>query len=598
MEQTVQKGDWEDFMAVGRVPRQIRLEVLESWKRSARHSFSHLRFAPTLTEDELAAQRTSARRLRRGAHTALQRAGRLLNKSGEILLLCDDAGVVLDAVGDSRTLARGSENHLNLGGQWTEEAIGTNAIGTSIKLGLPVMIREAEHFCEAIQRWNCVATPIAEPGTGRLLGVVDISWPEALHQTSAAALSAALALQVETELTRMVSRERETLAERIHLRRLRRGNDPLLIMDRSGADVFATEDFARFCEDDEALTWLRGQVPQIIDQTPDTIAETLSDCLHGADLEVIEDQGEAIGVMLCMRQRRAKALDMSAQLDQASKLGEASARLCAQARKLAQTTIPILIEGETGTGKTYLAEAIHHASTEAEGPFTLIDCPQLTEAGLREDLAEARYGLEVGVLCLNSPGAAIAPVQKLLLAAVEQASLRGMRIISLSQRSLYDEMRKGAFRSDLYYRIAGVRLHIPPLRERPEEIAPLLQQLVRCHSARQCGREIRFTSGAMDALKAYAWPGNIREMRNLVATLDALSPTGLIDDRTLPPEFRQRDTRNGAETTLRDLERAEIISAIAAENGNLSQVARRLGIARSTLYLKLDSFGIARSQKV
>jgi len=596
MEHMVRKGDWEDFMAVGRVPANIRHEVFESWKRSARRPISTLKCAPTLDAEALATQQAMARRLRRGAQTALQQAGRLLNRSGDIFLLCDGSGVVLDAVGDAGTLVRARENHLHLGGRWSEEAIGTNAIGTAIQLGGPVVIRQTEHFCEAIQRWNCAATPIKEPGTGRLLGVVDISWPDEIAQANAAALSAALALQVEAELTQMVSREREAVMEQLHLRRLRRGNEPMLIMDRSGTDIFATEDFARFCADDETLRWLRGQVPELIDQSPERIAEALSDCLLGTDLEVIERQGEAIGVMISLRRRKRPAVDTTAELTQIGRVGEVTARLCAQAQKLAGTMIPILIEGETGTGKTYLAEAIHRASGQSDGPFDLIDCAQLTEAGLRAELAERPLQDGGGVLCLNSPGAALPPVQKLLLTVIEQAAMRGTRIISLSMRSLYDEMRKGAFRSDLYYRIAGVRLQIPPLRDRPEEIRPLLRQLVQRQAAREEGRELRFTSGAMAALEGYAWPGNLREMCNLITALDTLSPTGLIDDRTLPPEFRQR-SRSGDADTLRDMERAEILGAIAAEDGNLSRVARRLGIARSTLYLKLDSYGIARPQR-
>ncbi|WP_417809804.1 sigma-54-dependent Fis family transcriptional regulator [Thioclava sp.] len=597
VEHMVHKADWEDFMAVGRVPRNIRRDVFESWKRSSRRSIAQMKCAPRLNEEELAARQAMSRRLRCGAQIALHQAGRLLNKSGDIFLLCDDSGAVLDAVGDTRTLQRARENHLAVGGQWAEDTIGTNAIGTALQLGVPVMIRQAEHFCEAIQRWNCAATPITEPGTGRLLGVVNISWPDAMTQTNTVALSAALSLQIESELANMISREREIMMEQLHLRQLRPGNDPMLIMDRSGVDIFSTEDFARHNGEAAPLSWLRNQVPDIIDQQPDQIAKALCERLHGADLEVIENQGEAIGVMISLRRQRARAVDDTAELTRIGRVGEVSARLCAQAQKLADTMIPILIEGETGTGKTYLAEAIHHDSAQSDGPFEVIDCAQLTEAGLRSDLATGREWAASGVLCLSSPGAAVPSVQKLLLSVIEQAVMLGTRIVSLSMRSLYDEMQNGTFRSDLYYQIAGVRLQIPPLRERPEEITPLLRQLVKSHGATKNGRELRFTSGAVAILEGYAWPGNLREMRNLVNALDALSPTGLIDDRTLPPEFHHSNRRNGAET-LRDVERAQILSAISAEEGNLSKVARRLGIARSTLYLKLDSFGITRSRQV
>ena len=596
MAQSIKKSDWEEFMAVGRVPPNIRHEVLQSWRRSAGRRIEKLKHAPLLTEEELLTQRALARRLRSGARAALTQAGRLLGNTDNILLLCDRSGVVLDAAGDAATLARGRENHLDMGGHWTEDAIGTNAIGTAIVLGRPVEVREAEHFCEEIHRWNCAATPISDPGTGLLLGVLDISWPSRLPQANAMALSAALALQVESELTRLLAREREALMEQLHLRRLRRGNEPMLIMDRSGADVFATEDFVRFCDDDSALTALRARIPELIDQTPVTLAEALADCLPGTDMEVIEAQQDAIGVLISLRRTRLHDGDCGADLIKIGAAGAASSDLSAQAQRLAQTAIPLLIEGETGTGKTYLARAIHRASPQADGPFELIDCSRLTAERLREDVAAGRIGATDGVLCLNGPCEAAPDVQKLLLNLVEDVSRAGMRIMALATRPLYKEMQRGAFRGDLYYRLAGARLEIQPLRDRPEEIAPLLRELTLRHAAQGEGRELRFTSGAMEALTAHSWPGNLLEMTNLIATLDALSPTGLIDERTLPPEIRQIP-RGGGEETLRDKERLEILGAIEAEDGNLSRAARRLGIARSTLYLKLDSYGLPRTRK-
>lgn len=596
MAQIVTKREWEDFMAIGRVPPNIRREVLQSWERSSRHQIAKLKHAPLLTEEELLTQRAHARRLRNSARTALLRAGQFLSETDNILLLCDRNGVVLDAAGDEGTLARGSENHLHIGGHWTEDTIGTNAIGTAIKLRQPIKVREAEHFCEEIQRWNCAATPITDPGTGELLGVIDISWPSGIDQANAAALSAALALQVESELTRRLAHERETLLERLHLRRLRRGNDPMLVMDRCGEDVFTTEDFARFCNDDRALRALRDKVPRLIDQTPDTIAEALADCLPGTDLEIVADQDEAVGVMISLRRTRTRAADPGAELTRISAAGAASSDLSLKAQRLARTAIPVLIEGETGTGKTYLARAIHRASAQEDGPFELIDCSRLTEDGLRDDIAQGKIGASNGVLCLYSPGAASLDVQKVLLSLVEEVSQQGMRLIALSTRSLYKGMQTGAFRGDLYYRVAGARLEIPPLRSRPDEIAPLLRRLVQSYAAQNKRRELQFTSGAMAALGGYSWPGNLREMKNLIAALDALSPTGLIDEHTLPPEFRQ-PAASGREETLRDKEKLEILDAIEAEDGNLSRAARRLGIARSTLYLKLESYGIPRTRK-
>jgi transcriptional regulator of acetoin/glycerol metabolism len=597
MERISRKKRWEDFMSMGRVAVDMSDDVLESWRRSLRHAVADRTCAPVLDEEDLQGRRAQARRLLHASQKAMSRAGNLLIGTRDILLLSDDSGVVIEAVGDPPTLAQAQENHLYPGGHWIEKAIGTNAIGTALHLGTPTLIQDAEHFCEAIQRWNCAATPIIEPGTGRVMGVLDISWPCGIMQPNAVALSSALALQVETELTQMLGHEREILLEYSHIRRPRRSNDPTLIMDRNGASVFSTEDFARFCDDDATLLQLRKRLPGLINRPAEQIGEVLSEYLHGMDFEVIEDHEEAIGVRVSLRRPRSQTRSLAeVELRQLAGAGQVSAELCAQAQRLARTTISILIEGETGTGKTSLAKAIHHASKQSQGPFKVIDCAQLTEEAVRDLIASSRDYARDGILCLNSPGAVSPPLQKLLFTMVEQVLGLGGRIISLSARSLYDEMRANNFRSDLYYRIAGARLQITPLRERAGEIGPLLRQLVQSHAAETGGRELRFTSGAMAALHNYSWPGNLLEMRNLITTLDALSPTGLIDERTLPREFRQRTHPKRSET-LRDVERAEIIGAVTAEDGNLSRAAKRLGIARSTLYLKLDSYGIPRERK-
>lgn len=601
MSQQLTKADWENYLAVGRVPDHIRSDVLQSWRRSAQHRIAGLTSAPVLSDEQLLTQQAQARRLRGAARNALDRAGHLLEGTGNILLLCDRSGVVLDEAGDGLTLARARENHLHLGGTWSEAAIGTNAIGTALHLGRAVEVRAVEHFCEEIQRWNCSATPITDPGTGRILGVLDISWPTGTLQKSAGALSGSLALQVEAELTRILSREREALMERLHLSRLRRGNEPMLAMDRCGADVLHSENFAQFCDDDAALRLLRERVPDLIDQTPDTLKEALSDCMPGTDVEVVTRGDEAIGVVLSLRRpTRRASMAGAVELEQIGRGGQVIGELCAKAGRLARAEMSILLEGETGVGKTFLARAIHRASPQAGGPFVLIDCAELSEEGLRADLAAGRLpggavlqGAEPGALCLNSPGASCAAVQKLLLRLAERVEAQGWRVISLSTRDLYDAMTEGQFRGDLYYRIAVARLKIPPLRARRDEIGALLRQMSQAHASRRGRRELRFTSAAMERLKAYGWPGNLREMKNLIVGLDALSMAGLVDMPSLPPEIRAAE-RPLREETLRDGERAQILEAVAAESGNLSRAARRLGIARSTLYLKLDSYGIGR----
>ncbi len=594
---SISKVDWENYRAVGKVPPSIREVVLQSWQRSARLAPEPAARAPLLAEDEIHATRQHSHHLRRAAGLALSRADYLLQRTGNMLLLCDRDGIILDAVGDSATLSRGRENHLGHGGRWSEAAIGTNAIGTAIHLGRPVQINGTEHYSEEIQRWSCAASPVKDPGTGRLLGVIDISWPQGMRQPGSTALSSALALQVESELSRQLAQERQALLEYLHDGRM---SDQVLLLDRAGTQIFASEGFSRALDDPQALNALRERIPDLIDGLRDrgreAMLDALADCLPGASLTVIEPHSDAIGVMVSLAARRRRGPERgAASLARIAASGPVMAEIVAQARRLLQTGLPILIEGETGTGKTHLARAIHDEKTP-DDQFTLLECAALTAAVLREDLAQGRLRLQGGTLCLDKPGRASPEVQKLLLSLIELAQQSGTRVITLAARPLYQAMQQEAFRSDLYYRVAGARLRIPPLRDRRDEIPVFLREIQR-RQQEDGGRRLRFTHAAMTVLQAHAWPGNLREMQNMVSALSALSSNALIDERDLPPEMRQPATAGTGEETLRDVERAEILTAIKAAGGNLTEAARRLGIARSTLYLKLDAHGIARGRK-
>lgn len=596
MPQPLTKAEWENFFVLGHVPGAIRKGVLQSWERCQHYAIANRAQAPNLGEEALLTRRALSKRVRLSARSALSKAGQLLAGTQSIVLLSDRNGVIIDSAGDPRTLDRGRENHLDLGGNWTEKAIGTNAIGTALHMGQPITIHGCEHYCEDIQRWNCAATPVRDPISQEVLGVLDVSWPNGLGENNAAALSASLASQIEAELNRAVMREREMLMERGHLARIRRGNDPILVLDRCGENVLAFENLEKFSAEDAALSSLRRKIPSLIDQTPETISEALSDCMPGTDLEVISQGADAVGVMITMRTPKRTRAMPGAELTRIGAAGATLAELCKKAERLAEANIPLLIEGEAGVGKSYLAQAFHRATAQADKPIELLDCAALTEETILRDLQSDRFDA-IGALCLIGLGSTAPAAQKLLLRLVETVMERDVRIIALSSRHLYDDMKAGQFRADLYYRVAAARLEIPPLRERPDEIMPLLGQLCLRHAQSVGRRELRFTSAASAKLSGYDWPGNLLEMKNLVTSLDALSLSGLIDQAELPREFHETAKTAEDTGTLRDSERLRIINVIDEEQGNLSKVAKRLGIARSTLYLKLDSYGIERPIK-
>ncbi|QRZ15215.1 sigma-54-dependent Fis family transcriptional regulator [Paracoccus methylovorus] len=596
MPNSVSKQDWENFRAIGRVPKSARTEIVESWKRSSGVLATGLTRAPLADEAQLQRARAQAGRFMRAARPASQNAGYLLNRSGNMILLCDSQGMVIDQVGDPATLEMGRENHLHSGGRWLEEDIGTNAIGMALRTGMPTQVFRTEHFSEEIQRWSCSATPVRDPVTDHILGVIDVSWPAEALRSDSAALSAMLAMQAETMLRQLLLTEREKLTEIASLRRLRRGNTPLAVLDRYGLGVLSTDNAQQLIDDEAAFQQLRETLPQLLDQPEEQLVSSIQTLLPGVDLELVRDGDNRIGILLSKRQSRPTTTQNPLNLETMARVGQVLAQICSQAARLAPMQLPVLIEGETGAGKATLAEAIHHAGSMPDRPFVRLDCSLLTAEGLRRDLADGlveRLSQAGGTLHLKSPAGCPPDAQKLLLNLVEQAAQAGMRLVTTSTRCLSDEMRAGRFRGDLYFRIAVARLDLVPLRDRRDEILPHLRAIVRQKTAP--GRNLNFTNSALTAFTAYDWPGNLREMTNLVEMLLAVASNGLIDHRSLPPEFRRPPARHG--DTLRDAERAQILAAIEQSQGNMTQVARRLGIARSTLYLKLDALRIERPSR-
>ena len=606
MTQSIRKEDWERYRALGKVPPSIREAVLRSWERSrAIQALGSLKAAPSLSEEELGEARGRSRRLRAAARSGLERAGFLLRESDSMLLLCNDAGVVLDSVGDARIMDRGRENQLQPGGWWLESAIGTNAIGTALHLRQPVEVQGVEHFCEEIQRWSCSAAPVTDPANGAMLGVVDISGPSDRLSPQSAALSTAIGLQVEAALRQGDAQEHQRLVERALARGGRWISDEFALLDRFGRQVHATGRFAgtaaAFGDFEAARALLREG-----DLGDEGLLEAMRETLPGSVIDLMMEQGEPVGVTIALRRSRSRgAPERLPRLDWIGGGGTKMAEICRQARQLAKSCVPVLIMGETGVGKEALARAMHLEGPLGACPFEVLNCALVSAPALREAIAAgegaARLGRTGGVLCLDEPleipQEAQAVVARLVEKLQDEAGDR-LRIVSLTTADPGEAMRGGGFRRDLHYRLAGAALTLPPLTERREDIPRLLRHFAESLARATGRRELRFTPAAILRLEAHDWPGNVRELRHLVETMAALSATGIVDLRDLPGAIlAPRRESAASEETLRGRERAEILDAISLAGGNLTRVAQRLGIARSTLYVKLEEHGIPRPRR-
>jgi transcriptional regulator of acetoin/glycerol metabolism len=529
-----------------------------------------------------------------------------------MMLLTDPHGVVLQTVGDHRTLGEAEQIHLVAGGRWDEAVIGTNGIGTALATGQPAQVHATEHFCEGIKSWTCAAAPVCEPGTGRILGVVDISGPPSTYQRGNLSLAVATARQIETALAERAGRERVRLLETCLRRLPNLGGARVLVIDRAGRIVFSNgaeapaEAVAGLDPDEPVERWF-GRLPAAL--------------RAGGDFDPITLEGRTVGAMIVLPQRKPRAaavapppvLVAEPAADPFAAMIGASAgmgQMIARARRLAPRRVATLIQGETGTGKEVLVRAIHAAADPA-APLVMFNCGAASKELIGGDLfghvrgaytgalQEGRAGrfelAHGGILCLDEIGELPLDMQPVLLRALEEGAVYRLgdptprrvdvRLVAMTNRDLKAEVAAGRFRADLFYRIGVTVIEIPPLRTRGGDVELLLAHYNDALAARHNVAPLVVAPDALAALCQYAWPGNVRELRNLVEGL-LLTCGAVIGRDDLPAEIAGHETKATA-CRLDDVGRQAMRRAIAEAGGNLSEAARKLGISRSTLHRRL-----------
>ncbi|MGZ5463362.1 MAG: sigma-54-dependent transcriptional regulator, partial [Thermoanaerobaculia bacterium] len=287
-------------------------------------------------------------------------------------------------------------------------------------------------------------------------------------------------------------------------------------------------------------------------------------------------------------------------------------------RKVAGSRSTALVTGETGTGKELVAGLIHGFSARADGPFIKVNCAALPETLLESELFGHERGAFTGAdrtrigrfeqahggtLFLDEIGDMDLALQAKLLKAVEEKRFRrvgdprertvDVRLIAATHRNLAELASRGQFRSDLYFRISTMRLEIPPLRARREDIPLLARTLVHDLATEICRREPELDDRVIDALQRYEWPGNVRELRNVLERALLLADTDVISASDLRFDFQNGQPLSD---TLEDAERMHVQRVVAEEGGDIDRAAVRLGIARSTLYQKLKRYGSLASE--
>jgi transcriptional regulator of acetoin/glycerol metabolism len=541
------------------------------------------------------------------------------------MILTDATGMIIETQGDERTIDCGRSIHLEYGGSWRERDIGTNAIGTAMAIGRPVQIHGAEHFCAEIQRWTCAAAPVRHPIDREVLGVVDISGPASKFIPQSLALAVAVSHHIEGLLERSVMADHRRLLQRAFAMAARWPSDELIVVDRRGAIVHLTG---------HALEAARRHRPEIVDEGAVPILRTvpveewngkLSKVIPNASVEPVTDDESQLGAIIVLRNSTHPSRELppkaARRLSKAAQPGRGLptvdfvaddpvvARIVRQVESAARRNMPMLIRGETGNGKEQLARHAHAASGR-RGAFVPVNCAALPESLIEAELfgyaggafTGARRGGSVGLvkeadsgtLFLDEIGDMPIALQAVLLRLLDDWTVRpigGARskvdvlLVSATNAKLDKAIAEGRFRSDLLYRLNTLEVTLPVLGARSDFAAIARHLLAAIDPASEV------TAAAVAQLGDWAWPGNIRELRNVLARATLAAADGVIEASTVATIAgpHSRPMAQGLFDDLHDAQRARVLAAYAEAGGNVSETARRLRVSRNTVYRALGS---------
>jgi len=564
-----------------------------------------------------------------------------------LVILTDPQGLILHSCGDPAFMSRAERVALRPGVSWAEDERGTNAIGTAAVERSPVLVHGAEHFLDRNSFLTCSAAPIFDP-VGELAGVLDISGDHRGYQKHTLALVRMSAQMIENRM--IFDRHGSELMVHLHTRRDYVGTlcEGIIAFSGSGRFLAANrcaalqlgmsrERMAQF-----SFQGLLGMpLEAALERAARASHEPVALSAHG-DVEVHArfQAGVALssqrfhGVQsfpAAPERERPAVRGCGSRFEALESLSFGDLRMktvIEKARMVLGRDIPILVEGESGSGKELFASAFHRSGPRRSGPFIAVNCAAIPEGLIESELfgyeegaftGARRKGVmgkifqadggtlfldEIGDMPLNLQSRLLRVLQERAVTPLGAARPRAVNIslICATHRRLKDEVARGTFREDLYYRLNGLRFSLPPLRERTD-----LEQLVNFMLENEgdgCSTPL-IAPEVMELFRGYRWPGNLRQLNNVIRASLALVGNGAVITRAhLPEDFLEEvahlEPAQPAQlqpvATLHslpmggDLETLEIMAirrALDAAEGNVSAAARQLGISRNTLYRKL-----------
>ncbi|MDI6676182.1 sigma-54-dependent Fis family transcriptional regulator [Bacillus wiedmannii] len=540
----------------------------------------------------------------------LQNMRKTIDELQMMALLIDPDGYVLSLSGNQQTLKRAKHINFIEGVKWTEAAVGTNAIGTALQIEEAIMISGTEHYSVASHSWSCAAAPIHNDD-GKLIGVLDFSCPIEFSHPYMLGMVTSIAHAIERECSIRVHQNELHLIHRF-------------------LDVIDSDEQVVICNHRDVIVSASKKVRERVSNWSRMKLEDLMQ--HGLKpkLEVpVYSNDRMIGKCIYVKEnKQGNVFSTSPFINGITFPGvigtsNAFQHTLEEIKLVSPTDASVYVCGETGVGKEYVARAIHENSPRKNGPFIAVNCGSLPKELMESELfgyAEGAFTgarrqgykgkfeqADGGTIFLDEIGEVPPEMQVALLRVLQERTVTpigsskevpvNIRIITATHKDLLRLVEEGKFRQDLYYRLHVYPLYVPSLIERKEDIPYFIQDF--------CERKnwnVVFPKSICNQFSQHTWPGNIRELLNVVERIYILSQGREICEKQISfllQTMRENQhqlalqTENKTEHTLNfreKIQRDSMIEALEKTNGNVSLAAKLLDVPRSTFYKRMQKY--------
>ncbi|ARK32651.1 sigma-54-dependent Fis family transcriptional regulator [Halalkalibacter krulwichiae] len=623
---------WERFHTDGIIVGQ-RPTVAASWKRSKMYDIDYsLKQVPLLyqTDNELHEMKEQNQTLLHFAAPFIQQLYSEVSHEDINIVLSNEQGILIDQLVPVHIQKEVEKISFVPGADLSELAVGTNAIGTALVEKKPVQIFSGEHFVEGGLPWVCSAAPILDPLTNEVLGILNMTGNKKVVQAHDLNLVINYALKIQKAIvTPHHTLINQTIFDHVA--------QPIVIFDIKGRITQCNVPAKQLLKIHNGIS-----VSELLGRTSFTEIQRLLGRNELQELMTVKDGtewklkvdayqiGEHLlgGVLLFEKgkevvQESSHSHQTRYHLDQIIAADPAMLKLKEKVKKASYSESNVLISGESGTGKELIAQSLHSSGPRAHQPFVSINCGAIPKELLSSELfgydggaftgakAKGKKGKFIlannGTIFLDEVAELPFELQVYLLRVLEEREIVPIggeksipiqvRVIVASHKNLKEEVKKGTFRQDLYYRLQVISLHVPPLRDRKKDIPLLVDDCLKKLGKKEGAACLE--AGVMETLLNYNWEGNIRELKNSIeyalfqAETDYISLTDFPEEISCIANRSSKQQESSNLVTFRSkIDQPMLIEALNQTGGNITHAAKMLNTSRVTIYRKIKEFNL------